>query len=506
MSSQAQQHLLHILVVPFQQEGHVNGMLGLAQALVTAHEGVLVTFGYPARFHSLALKHNKLLALDALNVHAQHNSLLRIEVLDDGLPPDEEQGITGPLLIASIPTYQHSVKLLFDRLFLQREFSGDDNLTCAGTSVEQQLPAMSCIISDTFLPWTQDLADAAGLLRVDFWTSTAAVYSMGTQLSRLVSKGVLPLPKSCWANADRPWKAEAPLIEGVPGLPPFPATDFLSIVLLAENPLLQFMLDAFRPAKQAHTILIHSVYELESRVFDALQADGFPAYAVGPFLQRVANGPTSRPTGRHECLQWLDTQAPSSVIYIALGTVAKLEPTEMRALARGLEASKHPFLWVIRTDSISSSLADALPGGFLERTRHGGTGHIISWAPQTEVLSHPSTGAFFSHCGWNSTIESMWEGVPMVTCPREAEQRSNARWIVDNWKVGVELERQDDGSFTKEAVQRALREVLQSEGAQYKERALHAKQVARCAMQQNGSSKSNLTSLLRRLTRGSNYN
>lgn len=298
-------------------------------------------------------------------------------------------------------------------------------------------------------------------------------------------------------DSEKKWKVEAPLVDCVPGLPPFQVTDLPVQFVHPEeltDPSLKFMMDAFGRAREAHTIFVHSAYELESQVFDALQANGFPIHAVGPFLDSPSQ--PSSDNANQECIQWLDTQLPNSVLYVALGSIASLVPAEMHALALGLEASGHPFLWVIRRDSISSSLSDALPEGFLQRTVEKGLARIISWAPQMEVLRHCAVGAFFSHCGWNSTLESMWEGVPMVACPRAAEQRSNARWIVENWKIGVEVERQQDGSFTKEAVQSALQSVLTTEGTDYKERALQAKRMARSAVQKGGASYTNLVSFL----------
>ncbi|KAI5080953.1 hypothetical protein GOP47_0004136 [Adiantum capillus-veneris] len=478
--------VLHMLVVSFQAEGHLNAILRLAQNLA-AREGVIVTFAYPARFHHLALQRNgQLAALLASPVVQQ--SKLRIRVVEDGLPREEAQGLTPPIVLASIPIYQHNVKLLLDQLLAER-------------------PYPVCLISDTFVPWTQDLANAAHLPRVDFWTSTAAVYSMGSQLSLLVSKGILPLHHSCWVDPETKWSANTPLIEGVPGLPPFPATDLPKEFLSGEEFALQFMLAAFGRVREAHTILVHSLYELEASVFDALRAMDLPIHPVGP-LSDDSPTPAQLPgvdgSQRHECLHWLDTQPVASVIYVALGSIAKLSPSEMHALALALEACKRPFLWVIRIDSVSSPLDDALPPGFLNRTVDQGSGLIISWAPQTQVLSHPSVCAFFSHCGWNSTLECMWEGIPMVACPRAAEQRSNAKWIVGTWKIGVPLERELDGSFTQEAIEKALQELLSKDKFDYyKRKALCAKEMARHALQEKGSSNANILNLLQKLRHNS---
>ncbi|RVX15258.1 Anthocyanidin 3-O-glucosyltransferase 5 [Vitis vinifera] len=75
-----------------------------------------------------------------------------------------------------------------------------------------------------------------------------------------------------------------------------------------------------------------------------------------------------------------------------------------------------------------------LPQGFMERIQEVGL-VIPSWAPQVAVLRHPSTGGFLSHCGWNSTLESISHGVPMIAWPLYAEQRMNATMLTE--EVGV---------------------------------------------------------------------
>ncbi|KAI5078557.1 hypothetical protein GOP47_0006228 [Adiantum capillus-veneris] len=364
--------------------------------------------------------------------------------------------------------------------------------TCAGNGshgsevAEDGLPLetlplrVSCIVADCVAPWTKELADAAALLHIPFWTSTAASFSMSAHLSLLISYGHVPVKTDCWVQGKK-WMLDAPLIECIPGVPPFPVTDLPGEFAQAEtlsDPCLQFLAAAFEYKKGTATpILLHSVYELESQVFDALQTQGFAVKAVGPLLCHSVPQRTN-----HESLRWLEMQAASSVIYVALGTVSHLNPKEALALGHGLQASGRPFLWVMRRDEVLHALPEAVRG----------CGMILPWVPQEEVLRHGAISAFFSHCGWNSTLESMWDGVPMVACPLGMEQRSNARRIVEHWKMGVELKRQVDGSFTKEAVEEALEEVMKPT---YRNAAAHVKEIARRAAREGGTSHSNLISL-----------
>ncbi|KAH7352344.1 hypothetical protein KP509_19G040600 [Ceratopteris richardii] len=264
------------------------------------------------------------------------------------------------------------------------------------------------------------------------------------------------------------------------------------------DPSLQFLLASVRRAKEQHCILIYSMYDLESQVFDALRDVGFTAYGVGPFLGGDLRSRSPSPELSRElnkCMRWLDAKPPCSVIYIALGTMVKLDPAELQSMARGLEDCKRPFLWVIPQSSIKD-----LPEGFQQRTIEQDCGHIVPWAPQRDVLRHRSVAVFISHCGWNSILESMWEGVPIVACPFFAEQRSNARWIVQRWRIGLEMERGDDGSFTREAVREVLQTLLSHElGSQIRERASRMKDVIQSGVKHGGSSHQSLINFLGRL-------
>ncbi|MCO5579643.1 hypothetical protein L7F22_033500 [Adiantum nelumboides] len=345
----------HVLAVPFQAEGHIQGLLRLAHAM--AAMGLKVTFIYPARFHAIAFKRGGPDHL-LLSKVAPGTARLQFEVADDGLPLEEECALTAELLLISIPIFQRAVKLILNRL------------------TSQALPLLSCIVSDCVSPWTKELAHALALPHISFWTSTAASFSMSAHLPLLISSGHLPVNKDCWAEGKR-WILEAPLVECIPGLPPFPVTDLPSEFAQAEtltDPCLQFLAAAFQCREGVTTsFLVHSVYELETQVFDELQTQGFAVEAVGPLLHHSLPQRTN-----HECLQWLDMQAASSVIYIALGTVSHLSPEEALALGRGLEALGCPFLWVMRRDEVLHSLPEAIRG----------SGIILPWVPQEEVLQH----------------------------------------------------------------------------------------------------------------------
>lgn len=161
-------------------------------------------------------------------------------------------------------------------------------------------------------------------------------------------------------------------------------------------------------------------------------------------------------------------------------------------LAIGLEASGQPFLWVIRSDVVKGEeLSSMLPEGFESRTK--GRGTIVSWAPQVAVLEHEAVGGFLTHCGWNSTLESLWVGVPMLACPRRAEQKTNARFIANEWGVGILLGGTKEGILKNRDVQEGVEALMIGKiGQQARKKAQELKDIVRKAAAQGGSSHTNL--------------
>ncbi len=149
---------------------------------------------------------------------------------------------------------------------------------------------------------------------------------------------------------------------------------------------------------------------------------------VGPLLPKAFfSGSEVAAKMTDPCLKWLDTQPESSVLYVSFGSVAVLSVAQIQELARGLEESGERFLLVLRPPHNPDNLP-LFPEGFEERTKGRGFVHM-GWAPQLQVLSHRALGGFLTHCGWNSTLESICRGVPMLAWPIQAEQAMNARWV-----------------------------------------------------------------------------
>ncbi|XLT63380.1 hypothetical protein HN873_019904 [Arachis hypogaea] len=253
--------------------------------------------------------------------------------------------------------------------------------------------------------------------------------------------------------------------------------------------------------------IINSFLELESAAMKALAREKscFSFYDVGPITQKRSS--SNDGDEELECLRWLDKQPHSSVLYVSFGSGGTLSQSAINELALGLELSGQRFLWVLRAPSDSSSAAyldnqknedplKFLPSGFLERTKEKGL-VLPSWAPQVQILSHDSVGGFLSHCGWNSVLESVQVGVPIITWPLFAEQRMNAVLLVDGLKVAVRPNVGEDGVVEKEEVSKVIKSLMeQEEGKAMRKRMEDLKAYAADAVKKDAGSSTHALSHL----------
>ncbi|TJX50887.1 hypothetical protein E8P77_26845 [Soehngenia saccharolytica] len=196
----------------------------------------------------------------------------------------------------------------------------------------------------------------------------------------------------------------------------------------------------------------------------------------------------------HECLEWLDQQPQSSVVFVSFGSGAFMSRKQIAEVAHGLESSGHRFLWVVRGEqkfitlnpNQDVNLSELLPDGFLSRTE--GRGFVVlNWAPQIPIISHPSVGGFLSHCGWNSTLESICYGVPMICWPLFAEQRLNRFMLVNHDKVGIDVKMERDGFVGRAEVERVVRALMEGEeGVEVRENMSILKEKANVALMEGG--------------------
>lgn len=198
-------------------------------------------------------------------------------------------------------------------------------------------------------------------------------------------------------------------------------------------------------------------------------------------------------------MRWLDSRRPRSVVFVCFGSLFFPNDEQVRALAAGLEASGQAFVWAIRRSQaeLNPKAAEVgLPEGFEHRTRERGL-IIWGWAPQLLILSHPSVGAFLSHCGWNSTLESVSKGVPMITWPMFAEQPFNSKLLVENLGMAIQICLDVSSVPDEEEVRRAVTMlVAEEQGNKMRMRAEELRRLAKMAVDKEGSSYNNLQSFV----------
>lgn len=186
------------------------------------------------------------------------------------------------------------------------------------------------------------------------------------------------------------------------------------------------------------------------------------------------------------CKKWLEQRAPCSVIYVSFGSLSEVGPEQMEELAKGLKASNKYFLWVVRASEESK-----LPKNYAEELSEKGL--IVSWCPQLEVLAHEALGCFITHCGWNSTLEALSFGVPMVAMPCWTDQSTNAKFVSDVWKTGIRTRPDEKGIVRDTEIVRCLELVMdREEGKEIQTNAIKWKKMAREAVDKGGSSDTNI--------------
>nr|CAB3461484.1 unnamed protein product [Digitaria exilis] len=288
------------------------------------------------------------------------------------------------------------------------------------------------------------------------------------------------------------------------GVRPMPASHLMPQMLEdPESEIYKVMMSKFRKNLDADGILVNTFASLEARAVGALSDPRLlsgtvpPVYCVGPLV--VTSGDTKE---KHECMAWLDRQPERSVVFLCFGSLgeAKHSEDQLKEIAVGLERSGHRFLWVLRAPALSDKerlfdpqtnpdLDALLPDGFLERTK--GRGLVVKlWAPQVDVLRHKATGVFVTHCGWNSVLEGVTAGVPMLCWPLYAEQKMNKVVMVEEAGIGVEVVGWQQGLVSSVELEAKVRLVTESrEGERLRARVTAHKEAAAMAWKDGGSSR-----------------
>ncbi|KAG8387293.1 hypothetical protein BUALT_Bualt02G0006300 [Buddleja alternifolia] len=395
----------HVVAVPYPGRGHINPMLNVCSVIAENNKDILITFVITEEWLGLIGSVSK-----PPNV--------RFATIANVLPSELIRGDDPRGFWTTVKTkMEEPVERLVDQL---------------------RLPAPAVIVADAFLAWAADLAARRNIPLASVWPMSASVFTVLYHFDLLNPK-----------NGDD-------IVDCIPGLSPLRVADLPTALRDKEAALSIPQL-----LHNRKFLIFTSIYDLESQVIDALkQKSTFSIYNIGPSTsyfkvknidnqinighrkdllhppelesEDLSENNTSLQDNFNYYLKWLDLQPPDSVLYISLGSFLSVSKAQIDEIATGLVKSGVRFLWVTRAETLR--LQEIC----------GVKGLIVAWCDQLRVLSHPSVGGFWSHCGWNSTNEALLTGMPVLTFPILMDQVPNAKAIVEDWKIGWRVKRMFD--------------------------------------------------------------
>ncbi|KAK4401696.1 Gallate 1-beta-glucosyltransferase [Sesamum angolense] len=437
---------IHIFMVSFPGQGHVNPLLRLAKRL--ASFGLFVTLSAP-EFAGLSIRKANTITDDEPT--RLGTGMIRFEFFDDGWDfndPNRDD---------------------LDSYLAQLERVGRQKVPQMIQKQAEKGRPVSCVVNNPFIPWVSDVAEILGIPSAMLWIQSCASFSAYYHYYN----ELVPFPSEHEPEIDvqLPYM---PLLkhDEVPSfLHPSTTYPFLRRAILGQ----------FKNLSKPFCILMDTFQELEHGIVEHMSNVCRPIKTIGPLFKELKSPNSGDYTSESNairadfyaadsCLEWLDS--PQSVVYISFGSIVHLKQEQVDEIAHGLLGSEVSFLWVVRPPPKELNVEPhVLPQGFLEKA--GDKGKIVKWSPQEQVLAHPSTACFVTHCGWNSSMEALASGVPVGIrlCRGEAEGR-----IV-----------------TRDEVERCFRAASGGpEAAEMKQNALKWKKAAEEAVAEGGSSYRNM--------------
>ncbi|KAI7751471.1 hypothetical protein M8C21_020119 [Ambrosia artemisiifolia] len=416
-----------LVLFPLPLQGHINPMLQLANILYT--KGFKITI-----------------------IHTNFNSpnpsnypQFTFKSISDGLSKSKDKSL-------NLETSNHVINFMNKSCI-------DPFAACLAKLLEVE--PVACLISDALWHFTRSVADDLNLKRIVLRTSSMSCIPLYAALvlgEKNYYKTTIKEELALMTEMD---------IEKIykGGL---------------EKEKAELICNMINETKAASGIIFNTFKELEEPAFLAIsQVLRIPSFAIGPFHTYFPASPSSL----------LDRQPVSSVVYVSFGSIAQMSEAEFTNMAWGLANSKQRFLWVVRPGSVTGSQwLELLPKGFAEEV--GERGCIVKWAPQQEVLAHQAIGCFWTHNGWNSTLESICEGVPMICSPCSYDQPINARYVTDIWKIGVMLDNMEETGKTIKRV------IMGKEGSEMRQRSKCLQEKVNQSLQKDGSACQSLDNLV----------
>ncbi|XP_047968784.1 UDP-glycosyltransferase 75C1-like [Salvia hispanica] len=443
----------HVLLVTLPAQGHVNPSLQFAKKLIKM--GIHVTF-------ATSLSARRLVA--------------------------ETAATKGLTFLTFSDGYDGGYKLSDDTKNFMESMrkKGSKALRDAIAVAAEEGRPVTCLVYTLLLPWATEVARELHIPSTLLWIQPATVFSIYYHFFNGFSDEINE-------KSDNPgWKIE------IPGAPPLSKTDLPSFLLPSSSTeaLAAFkeQFEELDAEASKPKVFVNTFDSLEAEALAAI--DRYELVGVGPLIPSAfVNGedPSEKSfvvdlfEKSDGCIEWLNSKQQSSVVYVAFGSLVRLPKPQMEEIAAGLLRSGRPFLWVLRGEEKEEEKLSCLED--LDKI-----GKMVTWCSQLEVLKHPSLGCFVTHCGWNSTLESLSCGVPVVAFPRWTDQGTNAKMIEDVWRIGVRVRGNEDGIVESGEIWRCIEEVMDGglKSFEFRLNANKWKGLAREAAAEDGSSTMNL--------------
>ncbi|OIW13272.1 hypothetical protein TanjilG_25751 [Lupinus angustifolius] len=451
---------MNVLMVSTALQGHINPILKLAKRFI--QKGLHVTLITTEIVRDRMLNYTN-------NYGTINQQEIQFEFFSDGLTLDFDRNKDKDKFVSTLRTIgSKNMSKLIENLI---RINGHK--------------FYSCMIVDPLLPWAIDIAIDHNIPSALLWIQPCALYLISYHYHN---------------NIDLFNDLEDPNeIVQLPGLPLLEVKDLPSYTLSYGAPRTkQVMMELYHAAKNTKWVFATSNYDLEKEIIDYM-ASGIPIYPIGPLVSQFMLGENETIginmnmwEAEDSCIGWLDNKSCSSVIYISFGSVIVLSQEQVNNIAMALKNSEKSFLWVIKPAEIGSEdEVPELPQGFLEETKEKGL--VVKWCNQEKVLMHHAVACFMTHCGWNSLLETIVAGVPVIGYPKWGDQPTNAKVILKKFQNGVVMNFGEDGVASVEEIMRSIKEVMEGSSAEeMKKRALEMKEEARKALEEGGSSNKNI--------------
>ncbi|KAI3952381.1 hypothetical protein MKX01_005248 [Papaver californicum] len=467
----------HVVCIPYPAQGHIIPMMKLAK--------ILHLRGSHVTFVNTEFNHQRL-----INSRGADSLIglpdFHFETIPDGLPPPTNPNATQDTVSLCISTQKTCLEPFRNLVYRLND-----------TSLSN-VPPVTCIVSDAGMSFTLQVTKELKIPNLLFHTISFCSFACFMHYPNLIERGLVPLKDgSCFTNGHMDTQ-----IDWIPGIKNILFRDLPSFVRTTDpnDAILNYVIREVEQSYDATAWIFNTFDELEMEVLDAFNSHLSlpPIYTIGPLhklhnqipqhgLQSIGSNLWKEDT---KCIEWLDSKEPNSVVYVNFGSIAVMTTQQLVEFAWGLANTKHPFFWIIRPDLVVGESA-MLPPKFIIETKERCL--LASWCPQEYVLNHSSIAGFLTHCGWNSSLESLSSGVPMICWPFFGDQQTNCSYLCNRWGVGTEI----DNDVKRDEVEKLVRELMEAErGKGMKKIAMEWKKKAEEATSPGGSSYVNMDEII----------